>query len=340
MDQCNGKDLEAYVERRFKMHGIHEDEELLALGDQIVCKSSGIFLWAKLVLDMLLSDFGGGKTLGYMRERLNTLPRDLEAIYRDMLSAPGMSDEERWTAVRFFQWVVFSARPFRLRECYAILGLIQRDPLRSLKWWTSSTNYPGGEEQLENWIRRVSRGLVEVSRNSDLDALDNDSIILGPGSLCSDFGETRTVQVIHSSVITFPLQHGFEALIPGHFEAEETIVEGHYTILKGCFDYMKIKELDRLVHARQQDTKSSDCNSWRSSLGIHRKISIENFGSAASSCSSHASFDHQSPGRATPELVPGRIEGLEMLSASYLLPKIRTDVPKWLNWHSPPPPPP
>jgi protein SERAC1 len=155
--------------------------------------------------------------------------------------------------VRLFEWALFAVRPLRLHEWHHILAFIRYLSPTSLAECRKSDYHTETDKQLEKQIRRISRGLLEVSRACTDDiiksSLDTESICAGAGSLAADHGETRVVQVIHESVYDlFSSGDGFQALSGLHYGNGGC----HLSIMSMCLDYLEIKELDALVQARAQ----------------------------------------------------------------------------------------
>lgn len=259
-----------HVENRLTANLFTDVKDLSTLCPDIVEKASGMFLWARLVVDMLLDDLDGGRNLSYLRTRLDSLLPGLEHIFRKMLPTRTDHDEDHQFTIRFFQWVIFSARPLRLREWRVIFAMIQNEPPRLLREWETSEQWPADDSALEKRIQRVSKGLGEVSGSSDsADSADTDSVKAGAGSLDFDIGETRTVQLIHTSVHAFFLNSGF-SLLDEEFDASRvSIAEGHLTIIKACINYLRIEELDDLVAARNalNDKSAQSLTSGESTPG-------------------------------------------------------------------------
>lgn len=264
VDQCNQKDLQTYAERRLSVRHYLDMRDMSKLANDIVGMSSGIFLWVKLVIDMLLHDLDTGKTLSNIRLRLSSLPRELEHIFRELLVATERSEAECRLATKIFQWVIFSNKNLRLREWHHILPMIQEHPPRSLaKWRPSCTS----DEQLIRRIQAATMGLIDVSgvdeddysRMDGVDEVqphgnrgifDNLSVGGGAGSLDLELGETRTVQVIHDSVRTFFLRDAF-AIMGKKYSLEEAIGQSHLMIIDTCLNFLNIAELDSLVVAKE-----------------------------------------------------------------------------------------
>jgi ankyrin repeat protein len=131
---------------------------------------------------------------------------------------------------------------------------------------------------------------VEVkSRKTPLDAADIESVCGDAGSLNSDEGETRIVQVIHGSVAEFFLcGKGFCVLDPSL--GVHALGAGHLCILTSCLDYIAIPELDRLVEGRKQRRKPGGEEANRFSQSPQRRPtragSEASFGSSASNYAS------------------------------------------------------
>ncbi|KAF2496698.1 hypothetical protein BU16DRAFT_560021 [Lophium mytilinum] len=304
VDQCNLKDISTYVNARLIAIDSREPDSLWKLGQDIVERSSGIFLWAKLVVDMLLDDADGGRNMAYLRKRLSTLPRNLEQIYKDMLESRRGEDDSQGLTVKFFQWAIFSVKPLQLREWHLIFAFIQFPPPKSLSEWQSSENFIADNDELEKTIRRISRGLVEVTTGQELEMSDEDSTKAGAGSLDLEIGDTRTVQVIHESVREFFRFRGGFAVLDDRFNGpESTAAEAHSTIVECCLNYLNIKEFDDWIEAKRiHDNDSLYAVSLRSravgdSTSIFRRASVGSFCSASSQSS-----DYGRPAKTVPSI--------------------------------------
>lgn len=82
-------DIQAYVEGELLPHlerRIFEDGERLALIEQIVNKSCGVFIWVILTVRSLLRGLENRDRVDELRERLEELPSDLSDLYAHMMS--------------------------------------------------------------------------------------------------------------------------------------------------------------------------------------------------------------------------------------------------------------
>ncbi|KAH8900680.1 hypothetical protein GQ53DRAFT_616883, partial [Thozetella sp. PMI_491] len=252
-EHFNNLDISAYVTRRLSLSDGNHNIEIIKLRDEIVKRSSGIFLWAILVVDELLKERAKGRGPVYLRQQMERVPLGLQNLFENIIS--GTPAEDRFTAVRLFQWATLSVHPLRIREWRQIVAFLGVFPPTSLKEWQNSADSVDTDEQLETRIRTLSRGLIEVrsvnkAGQPDGDEVDLESLDAGAGSLDPDYGETRVVQVIHESVRQFFLfQGGFKILDP--IIGELAAVNGHLSIMDMCLDYVQVSELDALINARK-----------------------------------------------------------------------------------------
>jgi len=264
VDECNHEDLKTYAEIRFSGRKHPEERELSKLIEDIANRSSGIFLWVRLVVEMLLHDIDTGKTIMQLRSRLSSLPKGLESIFRELLVTREISEVDRGLAIKIFQWVIFSNKTLRLREWHHIFPMIQEPTPQSLIEWRPSRSQ---DDQLIRQIRTLTMGLVDVCGEDfdysmcnsrvndsllydDVNSSDKGSIEVGAGSLEIDTGETRAIQVIHESVREFFLRDGF-ATLGNKLTRSETIGRSHLMIIETCLKFLNLGELDGWVEARK-----------------------------------------------------------------------------------------
>jgi len=309
----NGSDIAYYVEQKFAASGISSDERWANLVREIIKKSSGVFLWVVLVIDILLRDRDDGKNIKHLEKRVTKVPQALEELFAQIVR--GITSQQLRTTVRFFQWALLAGRTLRLREWHHVLAFIRGTPPTSLHAWRESEDYTENDQQLELRIRSISKGLVEVKakQDSDVPAQTHDewgSVFAGAGSLDIEYGENRVVQFIHESVRGFFLHNnGFSFLDPSI--GSRAIGEGHLSILNTCFDYIGIIELDELCKARldagslssASPPLSSFFTEWRSASNKSRRIHEKGLGEAGfgTSASNYTSSVHSnsSAGSAT-----------------------------------------
>jgi NACHT domain len=113
-------DISHYVSSRFlRNYGFVQLQELdQEFADQliqnIVVKSAGVFLWVTLVTDSLLEGLSDGERLDDLQRRLDTLPDDLETLFRKILSQ--MDDKHLKRSSQLLQIFRASLRSLTLLE--------------------------------------------------------------------------------------------------------------------------------------------------------------------------------------------------------------------------------
>jgi len=96
-----------------------DQRETRIIGQMMVERSRGVFLWVKLVLDELEDMAHDGSTLANMEAMLETLPRELDDLYARIqakLEKPRIIRNGMAETVHMLQWVAYSSRPLSLLE--------------------------------------------------------------------------------------------------------------------------------------------------------------------------------------------------------------------------------
>lgn len=87
---------------------------------QVVAKSSGSFLWVKLVLNTLKDNWHTGEDV---RRALNDVPSGMERLYQKMIaSVVDHQPRLRTIALRILSWVACASCPLRLSELRVVLS--------------------------------------------------------------------------------------------------------------------------------------------------------------------------------------------------------------------------
>ncbi|KAL9112919.1 MAG: hypothetical protein Q9227_002783 [Pyrenula ochraceoflavens] len=274
-DEHNASGITQYVYSKLSWRQnrrVGSDGELWkALMDDIIKKSSGVFLWAVLVVNRLAKDSDEGRGMQYLLNRLHQVPTELEQLFADVLEGLLRHDSEDdpkiqlETTLRFFQWVTCSARHLQLEEWAHIIAFIERPWLRSLQEWKQSEVFIEDEKQLEKKIRAISGGLVEVkssnhTQNRNDKHYDGSSMLAGAGSQDFEQGSSQVVQFIHECVREFFISgEGFSILDPHIGQAP--LGRAHLSILNTCLDFIRIAELESLLEPQDLAAVSTSANS-------------------------------------------------------------------------------
>lgn len=168
VERGNRHDILCYIKRKIP-YGIMPDRRSVdILYDLILEKSSGIFLWVVLVIDIVLRDVDEGKTASEIERSLREVPEDLLALFSRLISS--IRTKERTAAVRLIQWVLLSNSSLPLNSIRTIqicsdetvqsfTAGYEEQPQNSHELslaWDSDT------ERLKREICSISRGLIEV----------------------------------------------------------------------------------------------------------------------------------------------------------------------------------
>lgn len=112
--------------RRFTLSYLYDlnlTEILSQAMEYIVENAQGVFLWVKLVKDVLLTCVEEGYSEGKIFEFLKHLPTELEDFYRLMFEKMDQSKENLLHTIKIFQFVLFARRPLSVDELLHSLGI-------------------------------------------------------------------------------------------------------------------------------------------------------------------------------------------------------------------------
>ena len=190
--------------------------------EELLQRSSGVFLWVVLVVQILNKEYDHGRIHG-LRKRLREIPDGLDKLFEDILTRDRENMEE---LILCLQWILYAERPLRQDEVYyAILSGIDPEAL------TSTTSEEITTQDMERFILSCSKGLVETTRH-----------------------KKRTVQFIHESVREFLLgKHGFNKL-----KLELGFGLSQDRLKQCCYNCMTIDTSDYLPSSMELPAASSE----------------------------------------------------------------------------------
>ncbi|KAF7531972.1 hypothetical protein G7054_g8378 [Neopestalotiopsis clavispora] len=162
------KDLESYIESNARLRGY---SKAAALKIDLLRKSSGIFLWVALVLQILNKEFANGRTAD-LRQRLQDIPPSLHELFEMILTRDNENLEDLEYCVSI---ILLAKRPLSPEELY--FAHQQTRVTTEMVTWNRSDISP---EDIRRFISSCSKGLVEIVKS-----------------------QNETVQFIHESVRNF-----------------------------------------------------------------------------------------------------------------------------------------
>jgi hypothetical protein len=149
------EDIKHYIKSKLRLGKSKQAEPLRS---EILEKSSRIFLWVVLVLDILNSEYPDSTiSIKKIRERLKELPPKLTDLFEMILTRDRENLERLQVCLK---WILFATRPLKPQEfCFTIqLGL---DKEYSSCWDQEDIDL----DQIKTFVRSSSKGLAEVTRN-------------------------------------------------------------------------------------------------------------------------------------------------------------------------------
>ena len=149
------EDIEQYIRSRLRLGNSKQAETIRV---DILKKSSKIFLWVVLVLDILNSEFPDSSiSIKKIRERLKDIPPELTSLFEMILTRDGENLERLQICLK---WILFATRPLKPQELYfaVYLGLEKEC---SGYWDQEDVDL----DQIKTFVRSASKGLAEVTRN-------------------------------------------------------------------------------------------------------------------------------------------------------------------------------
>ncbi|OAG19925.1 hypothetical protein CC77DRAFT_1009615 [Alternaria alternata] len=217
----HNQDINNYLESALR---IGDSASAQKIRNDLQEKSSGVFMWIVLVVDILNQEYDGGRMYALER-RLKTIPADLHELFRDLLTRDSNDKEE---LILCLQWVLFAKTSLRPEELYlAILAGTEPDAIASLDHQDVTP------DTIRRFLLRSSKGLTEIIKSGD-----------------------KTVQFIHESVRDFLLKdNGLSKIWP---ELESNFQgQSHERLKRCCHNYISMDSVVFWKPPRNQ-RKASD----------------------------------------------------------------------------------
>ncbi|KAM7184184.1 hypothetical protein V8F20_012322 [Naviculisporaceae sp. PSN 640] len=159
-------DIQQYINSKLRLGKTkHAD----SLRSEILEKSSGIFLWVVLVVEILNTAYLNGLvSISSIRNRLKAIPPGLNELFDMILARDGKNLDQLHICLR---WILFASRPLQPQEFYFAvqLGLDKE----SCTYWDREDV---GLDQMKMFVRTSTKGLAEVTRNASLVQFIHESV--------------------------------------------------------------------------------------------------------------------------------------------------------------------
>lgn len=222
LDSENEHDISAYVS--LQLSPWSSSEHVAAIQTSITGRASGVFIWARFIIERVLKLKHEGESWGMIREEVERSPLELNEIYRGLIEQAA----DKPNSLKLVQWICFAMRPLTLEElrwAMVVESDLSYSP-NTIKDYESSKHFASDCEMMEKKLTALSCGLVEATPSKG-----------------------RTVQFIHQSVKDFFISEGLCAL-----QSEQSLATAktlghnlqamaHYKLSRTCVRYLSADEI-------------------------------------------------------------------------------------------------
>ncbi|KAI6358022.1 hypothetical protein MCOR25_007442 [Pyricularia grisea] len=151
-EEGHDEDIKKYIKATLKVGGRRQIENLRL---EVFNKSSGIFLWVVLVLELLIS--GNDISVQAMSRRLREIPPGLDDLFEKIMTRDGENLERLRSCLKI---ILFAERSLKPQELYFAIQLgLGID--KSGYWDHEDVQL----DEMKIFVRTSSKGLAEVTRN-------------------------------------------------------------------------------------------------------------------------------------------------------------------------------
>ncbi|KAJ4419054.1 hypothetical protein N0V82_005177 [Gnomoniopsis sp. IMI 355080] len=225
------EDIQKFVKSKLRLGKSKQADSLRA---EILEKSSGIFLWVVLVLDILNSQYPSASiSVKKIREHLSEIPPKLNDLFQMILTRDGHNLEQLELCLK---WVLFAARPLKPEELYFA---IQYGSDRGCSGFWDQEDV--SLDSMKTFVRSSSKGLAEVTRN-----------------------KASLVQLIHESVRDFLLGR-----YNGQWSGQVGTFEGHsHEALRDCCSAQLNTSISQNIEIPEPLPKASEAAQLRTAINL------------------------------------------------------------------------
>ncbi|KAL3474800.1 hypothetical protein BJX99DRAFT_230996 [Aspergillus californicus] len=197
------QDISKYVHSELKTGRSKQAQEIK---EDVITRSSGIFLWVVLVVNILQKECDRGH-VHTLRRRLQEIPDGLHSLLKDILTRDNHNMRETLLCL---QWILYARRPLTKQELYFAILAGTESNLAFLGEWTAEEL---SEEIFRKFVLDSSKGLAETTKS-----------------------KKQTVQFIHESVRDFLRDDGLSNLNVGSIAPGPS----HDALKQCCANYVDL----------------------------------------------------------------------------------------------------
>ena len=148
------EDIQQYIAAKLRLRKTKAAQNLQA---KILEKSSLIFLWVVLVIDILNSEYPL-KPIDKMLKRLGEIPPKLADLFEMILTRDGENPKLLQVCL---QWILFATTPLKPQELYFAVQFGLDEECGTGHWDKETVDL----DNMKAFVRHSSKGLAEVTRN-------------------------------------------------------------------------------------------------------------------------------------------------------------------------------
>ena len=255
VEKENGNDIVKYINTFFEAKSWniaegHNSEVIKEIREDVMNKSSNVFQWVFLVLQIIDKLRAKFKTWKIVRNKIREVPQTLNDLYTHILSSLDLDDEQRAQSSTLLRWICFAKRPLSPNELRIAMAFDTDEPPSSLEAWGESDGYYENNEEFGKLITTLSGGLAETvqtvsdyeSGDESDDGIDDESDDESDEYKDKRFSDrTCTVQFIHESVNDYLKNEGLSKL--GIHRAESVEGQCHNQMAKACIYYIRCDDI-------------------------------------------------------------------------------------------------
>ncbi|KAI1060753.1 hypothetical protein LB506_007085 [Fusarium annulatum] len=219
LEQRNEADIRVYL--RNSLDPFEDHREGQALEDEIVERSSGVFLWVKLVLPTIILQQRKGLNHEQLLQSLQQSSFELEDIFSKIIQQLVHEPQDRVWSLRLFQWLCFARRPLSVAQFISAMNVSVNDQCSSLKQCLALPNSIRSENQMLKRLRSLSGGLAELREHNGV----------------------AVIRLIHQSAKDFLINRGFQALDRSLTSHVIVRTQANICLMQACTRYLAMDEI-------------------------------------------------------------------------------------------------
>ncbi|KAH8779874.1 hypothetical protein F5883DRAFT_638437 [Diaporthe sp. PMI_573] len=236
LESENENDISAYV--RLQLSAWSSSEHVAAIQTDITSRASGVFIWARLIVERVLNLQREGENWRMIREEVEQSPIELNDLYRGLIEQVA----DKVNSSKLIQWISFAMEPLTLDElrwAVVVEPDLSYSP-NSLRDYQSSKHFASDCDMMEKRLTTLSCGLAEVVPSFRKEINQDNRKVSVP---------SRVVQFIHQTVKDFFMAEGLatlqicQSLATIDTDGADLAATAHYQLSRMCIRYLSTDEI-------------------------------------------------------------------------------------------------